>query len=138
MLAPMLSDRRLSGAFALLSVVQVGAGLLHLHTFTCPMLGGVGVPCPGCGASRACAALLQGDLKGYAALHLFAPMFLSAAALFLAAAVLPAAKRDALARRVERAERLTGLSSLMLAALLVYWLARLLYAPHDFTRLMHG
>ena len=34
-LAPMLSDRRLSGAFALLSVVQVGAGLLHLHTFTC-------------------------------------------------------------------------------------------------------
>ena len=65
-------------------------------------------------------------------------LFLSAAALFLTAAVLPAAKRDALARRVERAERLTGLSSLMLAALLVYWLARLLYAPHDFTRLMHG
>lgn len=138
MLAPMLSDRRLSGAFAALAVVQVGAGLLHLHTFTCPMLGGVGIPCPGCGASRACAALLRGDFKSYATLHMLAPMFLTASALFLAAAVLPATTRDALVRRVERAERLTGLSALMLAALLVYWLARLLYAPHEFTRLMHG
>jgi hypothetical protein len=137
-LAPMLANRRLSAAFAVLGVVQIGAGLFHLHTFTCPMLASLGVPCPGCGASRACAALLRGDFKSYATLHLLAPMFLVAVVLCLCAAVLPRAGREALVRGMARLERLTGLSSLMLAVLVIYWATRLLYAPHDFARLMRG
>lgn len=137
-LAPMLSRRGTAAATGLIGLVQVGAGALGFHTFDCPMLQITGFPCPGCGASRACGAILRNDWHQSAEFHLFAPMFLLALALFVLAAVLPPGGRDALAGWVGRVERTTALAPVTLVALLVYWIARLLYAPQDFARLMHG
>jgi hypothetical protein len=54
----------------------------------CPMAGVLGVPCPGCGLTRATLALLHGDLRGALRLHplvfVLTPLFVwsvSAAAL---------------------------------------------------------
>ena len=54
----------------------------------------------------------------------------------LLAAVLPAGPRSGLIRLTERVERRTGVSSLLLATLIIYWVARLLYAPRAFISLI--
>ena len=135
-LAPMLARRNASAGFALIAAVQIWAGLTHVHTIACPVLFATGVPCPGCGASRACAALVRGDFATAFRLHAFAPVFLLIAVLFAVNALLPGARRQHISRIVEVIERKTGISTLILAALLVYWAFRLLHAPHDFIRLM--
>jgi hypothetical protein len=134
--APMLGRRGFAAALGVVGAIQVAAGVWQFQTFRCPMLHAIGIPCPGCGASRACGALLYGDWDQAARLHLFAPLFLLAAALFALGAVLPDRPRDALVGAVGRVEGRTALTSLLLAALIVYWLARLLYAPLAFIRLV--
>jgi len=59
-----------AGAFAL--IAETGLPL-------CPMAGVLGVPCPGCGLTRATLALLHGDVRG--ALH-FHPLVFVIAPLF--------------------------------------------------------
>ncbi len=49
--------------------------------FSCPMLELLGIPCPGCGMTRAWRALLRLDLSAAFRAH---PMFWSAPALYLA------------------------------------------------------
>ena len=50
----------------------------------CPMAGVLGVPCPGCGLTRATLALARGDLRGALHLHplvlVIAPIFIWAVA----------------------------------------------------------
>ena len=137
-LAPLLAQRGLSIGFAALGSIQILAGLVHFHTFTCPMLNATGVPCPGCGASRACAALLRGNWDDVARYHLLAPLFLAAVVLFSVSAVLSDGQRRRFSAFVANIERWTGLSAMLLAAVIVYWGIRVLYAPHEFARLMRG
>jgi hypothetical protein len=61
----------LCGAFALIVLLRLPF---------CPMAGILGVPCPGCGLTRATLALLRGDLRG--ALHLH-PLVLVLAPIFI-------------------------------------------------------
>jgi hypothetical protein len=137
-LGPMLRERRLAVAAAVVGAVQVAAGVFHFKTFACPMLHATGVPCPGCGASRASGALLRGDWAGYLTFHAMAPCFLGAVGLFALAAALPRRQRDALAHRLDRLEARTGIVKLLLLLLFLYWGARLLYAPAEFARLVRG
>jgi hypothetical protein len=112
--------------------------VVGFRTLPCPMLHAIGIPCPGCGASRACGALLRGDWHNLVRLHAFAPLFLGSVVIFLLAAALPSQGRDALGRAVDAVERRSGAAKLLLLLLLVYWAARLLYAPGSFIRLMRG
>jgi hypothetical protein len=121
-----------------MGVGQLSLGVFHLPGVVCPMLHVLGVPCPGCGATRACAAMLRGDWHAWLKMHALAPVFLVAVGLFAVASVLPSGAREPLVRRIEAFERRTGVSTLALAALIVYWLARLAIAPHEFIRLMKG
>jgi hypothetical protein len=134
----MLRQRKLVLALGAMGVAQLSAGIFHLPGVICPMLHGLGIPCPGCGATRACAAILRGDWHTWLQMHALAPCFLLAVGLFAAAAVLPVRPREVMIDAVERIERRTGISSIVLAALVVYWLARLAIAPHAFVRLMRG
>ena len=82
--------------------------------------------------------MLHGDWHTALKMHALAPVFLVAVALFAVVSVLPSGAREPLIRRIEAVERRTGISSLVLAALIVYWVARLVIAPHEFIRLMKG
>lgn len=55
---------------ALFIALGVGgfAAAVHADFPLCPLAGSIGVPCPGCGLTRATLALLHGDVHG--ALHL--------------------------------------------------------------------
>jgi hypothetical protein len=71
-------------------------------------------------------------------MHAFAPVFLIGLLLVGAAALLPDRQRPALVSNIERLENKTALPVLLLAALFLYWLARLLFFPSTFFQLIRG
>ncbi len=93
----------------------------------CPTASLFGVPCPGCGLTRATLRLLQGDLSGALRLHplvmVLAPLF--AGALGLALVQFVAGPRWRLPSLVAGRQRLvTGVCGVLLVAVLGVWGAR--------------
>lgn len=108
--------------------LHLGLTALGLPGWPCPLLHGLGVPCPGCGLSRAALELLRGEWRASLSHHAFAPLLLAALAMIGVASLLPEARRLSLAGAVERLERRTGLSAILLVALVLYWIARWTFA----------
>lgn len=115
-----------------LGALQVGLVALRLPGWPCAFRQVTGIPCPGCGLSRALAALARGDWHTVIAFHAFAPLFAAAGLLLLATALLRPEARVRLARRVAAVEARTGLVFWLGAALMVYWVVRVLYHPLTF------
>jgi hypothetical protein len=136
LLAPLLATRKAAVGLAALGAAQIVATSFHLPGWPCPLFHATGIPCPGCGLSRASAALLHGDIDHSLRMHAFALPVLLGVLVVLVTAVLPAVPRAKVLVAVERIERRTGLATLLLIALLVYWLARLVYAPQAFISLI--
>jgi hypothetical protein len=135
-IAPILRRQGLSLVLGLAGGAQVVATLLNTPAVSCPVMEIVHVPCPGCGLSRACAAMIRGDWLLAIRMHAFAPLFLAAIVLLILSGCLPTWARLQLATTMGRFERNTALPSLLLVVLVLYWLARLLYAPSAFLRLV--
>jgi hypothetical protein len=105
-------------------LMLVGSGL---PGWPCPLLQTTGYPCPGCGLSRAAMALLRGEWKTSLTLHAFAPLLLAVLVLLGLASLLPQPHRQKLICAVEKFEMQTGLSVLLSAGLIAYWVIRLLF-----------
>jgi hypothetical protein len=71
-------------------------------------------------------------------LHAFSPVLLVAIVMILGTSLLPERHRLPLIARVERAERHTGLSVLLLVGLLLYWAFRWASAPETYLALVGG
>ena len=114
---------------ALLALL-LGAFALAVHTDfpLCPMAGSFGIPCPGCGLTRATLALLHGDVRGALRLHplvwLLAPLFVG----FVGAAALELVRgptERAQPPRIDWTSRKMNVAAAALLALtLSVWLAR--------------
>jgi hypothetical protein len=109
--------------------VLVAAGL---PAWSCPLRQTLGVPCPGCGLTRGMLAFLEGDWQRALTLHAFAPLFLLALLVVFVTAVLPASPKERFIAILERIERRTAITALLLIALVVYWLVRLLFFREAF------
>ena len=133
-----LRDRRLAIAVSGFAGLNLGLFALHLPSWQCPVLHSTGVPCPGCGLTRAIALLFQGQWRASLTMHAFAPVFLFALVLVFAAALMPENHRLAFVSNLERLERKTAIPGLLLAALLLYWIARLLFLQSTFFQLIRG
>jgi hypothetical protein len=70
---------------ALLAALASLGGVLSLHfdLWRCPVAELLGLPCPGCGLTRAWLALSRGDLAGALRLHPLSPLVLPVAAVLL-------------------------------------------------------
>jgi len=112
--------------------------ILGLPAWQSPIHTIFGIPDPGCGLSRALVALLRADWRNALTLHAFAPLFAATLGLIAIAAILPKSLRDKMASSVGTLERNTGLTTILLAALLIYWLARLVFFRDAFLRLIAG
>ena len=126
-------------------LIIVGAAVVHtvlvmlgLPSWQCPIRTTLGVPCPGCGLSRATDALLQGDWRTSLTYHAFAPLFLAAFLLIAVVTVLPVAKNRLVVEWIGWAERRTKISAVLLILFMVYWLIRLLFFREAFFNLIMG
>ena len=110
----------------------VGAGAAHLTlslaglpAWSCPIRAATGIPCPGCGLTLATMEFLRGDLSASFRTHAFAPVFLAALALMLAALVLPEGPRTRLVRSISNVEQGSGITAWVMLLLFLYWGVRL-------------
>lgn len=91
----------------------------------CPFRAVTGLPCPGCGMTRAFCALGHGDLSGAFGYNVLAPFVFAAALLVWAHALATVLKLDSARAALERLKPTQRAASLMLAVTLVWWVVRL-------------
>ena len=137
-LGSLMRGRKLALVIAGATVTQGAAAWVGISGWQCPLLLATGLPCPGCGLSRAVAALARGEVGAALTLHAFAPALVTAVLLLAGAAVLPEQSRLRLVSGVETVERYTGLTAVLLISLIVYWVGRLLFSPEAFILLARG
>jgi len=133
-LASLLSDRRAALVLTVVAAAQIAAVATGVGGWPCPIKLAFGIPCPGCGLTRATISLLRGDFAKAFGLHAFAPVVLLGLAALAVAAILPTERREAFAELVRRFERCTKADYVVLAAMLLYWSVRLLFMPGAFDR----
>ena len=114
-------------------LIIVGAGALHfglslvgLPAWSCPILAATGVPCPGCGLTRASMELIRGDFSSSFHTHAFAPIFLLALLLMVVTLVLPETHRVNIIAKITRLETRSGITAWVLCSLMLYWAIRLI------------
>jgi hypothetical protein len=122
--ASLLADRKMATCLCGAAAVHLGLTASGLPAWQCPLLAAFGVPCPGCGLSRAAVALLHGEVARAFTLHAFAPALVGALALLLAAALLGSRPRRTVVNAVRRVEERTGITLWLLGAIIVYWALR--------------
>src|SRR5436190_15442311 len=98
-LSTILRDRRLGSIICGAAVLQVLLTVLGVPGWTCPIFHTFGIPCPGCGMTRATVFLFRGDLKAAITLHAFAPIFLVALTVIAFSALGP---RSQINRMIEK------------------------------------
>ena len=117
---------------------QIALVSLNLPGWDCPILRVTGIPCPGCGLTRAVILLLRGDLRASLRFHAFAPMVLLAAVALILVLLLPRSITQPAISKLELLEQQTGFTVIILVGLILYWLARLLFLQTAFVQLIRG
>jgi hypothetical protein len=129
-LAELLDDRRQVRVVAAALVSYLALGAAHALgwvpiAWPCPVRWALGVPCPGCGLTRATLALLGGHPAAAIAAHPLAPLALLGGLLVVTAALLPRPLATQLAARVRRVEGAAPFDACIAVALIAVWLTRL-------------
>ena len=123
-LAPMLQNRWLICIFVAFGVAQLMLVFFGLSGWQCPIYDTLGVICPGCGMTTAMTLLLQGHWQLAIQTHAFAPVILIVLMMMLVAMGLGSASLRKFSAGVERLERKSGITAILLLSMVVYWLLR--------------
>jgi hypothetical protein len=137
-ISTLLRDRKFGLILTGAAGLHIGLLSLGLPSWDCPFFKLTGIPCPGCGLSRACLLLLRGEVRASFRFHAFAPIFLVLISILIIGTLLPRSLTGPLIRRAETLERQSGLTIIILGGLILYWLARLVFFPTVFARLIRG
>ena len=135
---PLLRDRKLALIILGAAVLLLGLFALGIPGWPCPILQALGIPCPGCGLTRATFLLLRGNVQASLTYHAFAPVFLLGLSVIGVAGLLPEKARLRLIEKLIVSERRTGIVFILLTVLILYWLARLLFLNSSFVQLIRG
>jgi hypothetical protein len=121
----LLRNRKIALLLLGIALLQLGLVSGALVGWQCPVQTTLGIPCPGCGLSKAIIALVRGEWRAALFEHAFAPVFLLGYILMMAVVALPGRQYRLVVRWVAVIERRTGLVLCVLLGLVVYWLVRL-------------
>jgi hypothetical protein len=124
-LAPVLKNRWLICLFVAFGLAQVLLVFFGLTGWRCPIYETLGVICPGCGMTTAITLLLQGHWQLAVQTHAFAPAILIVLIMMLVAVGLKSAYLSRFSAGVERLERKSGITAILLLGMVVYWLLRI-------------
>ena len=105
--------------------LQIGLHLAGLPGWACPFKSLFGIPCPGCGLTTAVGQLFHGQFGTSLQTHAFASIFVISFLIMSVVIFLPEKQRESTLSWIAGFERRTGITSLVLSALLVYWAIRL-------------
>ncbi len=125
-LAPIMQQRSFLIILAGFAFVQIGLTAAGWQGWQCPIYFVSGMPCPGCGLSRAMALIIQGHWQAAFDMHAFAPIFLIAVMFFAVTAAMPRRLQQTVMLRVADLERRTGIMIIAMVAMFTYWGLRLL------------
>lgn len=112
--------------------MAVGAAAFALAVHTdfplCPLAGSFGIPCPGCGLTRATLALLHGDVRGALRLHplvlLLTPLVITVATAATWSLLRRASPQPRPHAAFSNGRAATVLATILLALTVGVWLAR--------------
>src|ERR1041385_8266886 len=113
-----LRDRRLGLVICGAALLQLILAFLNYPSWPCPIFHTLGIPCPGCGMTRATLFLVRGEWKEALAMHAFAPVLLVTILLIAFCALAPKTQVARLAEGTEILERHTGLTAFILGGLI--------------------
>jgi hypothetical protein len=102
-----------------------GAHLMGWSVWPCVFAATTGLPCPGCGMTRATTALLKGQWGLAMMYHPFSPGFMVMAAFVGWVGLTPKSWCEPVVRLVKSVERRTCLPSLFLVCVFIYGLIRM-------------
>ncbi|HEX4949481.1 MAG TPA: DUF2752 domain-containing protein [Blastocatellia bacterium] len=136
-LASLLKQRAVVLVLLGVAALQLICTAFDVSIWRCPMLHTLGIPCPGCGLTRATLAFLHGDWRQGLTLHAFG-LFMPLVLVLISGGLLPAHLKQQYIFQVEKIESRTGIVALLLLALVGYWLVRLLIFPATFIRVVFG
>lgn len=106
-------------------VAQILSVQFDFVLWKCPFREGLGIPCPGCGLTRATVALLHGDWATAMSIHAFAPFAVAALAVLGCLLVLPERLGTQIVERFLETDRRVRFSAALLIGLLLYWMVRI-------------
>jgi hypothetical protein len=121
-----LENRRESLIIAGIGVAHFGLRFAGLPGWNCPILAATGVPCPGCGLTRAMIEFIRGDFVQSFHTHAFAPIFLLVMVVIGVTLVLPEAQRSSVLAWISNLETRNGITAWVLVSLMLYWAFRLI------------
>lgn len=136
MFSTLLRDRRFGFVISGAALLQLFLAFFGAPGWPCPLLHALGVPCPGCGMTRATLFLVHGNWQQALTTHAFAPIVLLALTAIAFCSCIPKRYSEWVADRSEMIERQTGIALLLFIGLMLYWLARLAMLQTAFVRLV--
>lgn len=128
--APMLRERAICAGLFGAAIILVTANMLGQSLWLCSFHELTGKPCPACGLTRGMSSLMRGEAARAVHWNAFTPLFAFAAAVMLVTNLLPNAARDRVVAWVDRVERRTGITWIVLAVFIGYGVWRMFAYPH--------
>ena len=124
-LAPLMADVVLCRIVVGVCAVLGAASTLGIPVWPCFLNSLTGLPCPGCGMTRAVTALLHGNWTLAMTYHPLSPGYLVIGFLLGLAAILPASGRSRLVLAVRSVERVSALPALLVLLTVIFGLLRM-------------
>ena len=124
-LGPLMQRRWIIALLSTAVGAMVALTAMGITTWQCPLRSALGMPCPGCGLTRAMVLFIQGHWHASISLHAFAPVVLAIGMLLAAGSTLPQRLQQKMIAHVIVFEKRTGITALLIFSALIYWILRL-------------